>query len=568
MKPRIEIKPKSRFLRLIILFTLQFFIFNFSFLIVFSQPLVHEEWVARYERTPGFQVMGPFFALDKYGNSYVAGDNVVNDTEYILVVKYNTSGIQQWATLYKYPGYGYFWPAAIALDTFGNVYVTAQYGQTFLSPLNILTVKFNNSNGSVVWAKTYTGQFSWADPEDIKIDRLNNIYVVGQSDSALVCIKYNTNGDTVWVRKWHPQGDKAVGHACTIDDSLNIVITGERDHCLTFPPPGFCFDTLLTLKYSIDGVLRWVKTYFYPVNPSISFGIRATNDQFGNIYVIGRTRNSTGFYIYLTLKYNWNGNLQWASLYDGPGYADDFIKSIALDEIHNFVFVTGGIPGYNNRGECATIKYSALTGDSVWVKRDTGIYSNGGATDIKIDSTGNAYVVGDTYNVGSGAPMDILTIKYSQQGNLVWMTTYNGLANGLDIGRALEKDNLNNIYVCGTSAGILYQEGDYVVIKYSQLIGIKKISNNIAESFVLQQNFPNPFNSITKIRFSIANKSFVILKVYDVLGKLKDLLINQEVLPSEYELTFDGSSYSSDVYFYQLIADDKIIDCKKLVILK
>jgi hypothetical protein len=93
--------------------------------------LVNQEWVARYVRNPGGgDAQGPYYALDKYGNSFVAGYNMINGAENILVVKYNSSGVQQWATLYNYPGYTELPPLALALDTFGNAYVTASFGVT------------------------------------------------------------------------------------------------------------------------------------------------------------------------------------------------------------------------------------------------------------------------------------------------------------------------------------------------------------------------------------------------------------------------------------------------------
>ena len=99
-------------------------------------------------------------------------------------------------------------------------------------------------------------------------------------------------------------------------------------------------------------------------------------------------------------------------------------------------------------------------------------------------------------------------------------------------------------------------------------MGINPISNIIPLSFNLQQNFPNPFNPKTKIRFSVSKNSVIQLKIFDVLGRIKEILVNEKLIPSEYEVTFDGTNYSSGVYFYQLTSDGNIIDTKKLVIIK
>lgn len=522
-----------------------------------QQP--NQEWVARYFGQSN-DLRGPYLKVDKIGNSYLAGTHVVNDSINIMVAKYNSVGSQLWNTLYKYPGEGYFAPMAFAIDTSGNAYLTSKYGQSALSYFNTLTVKFNATNGSVVWAKSYIGGPRHNIPEDIKIDKNNNIYIVGASDSALLCIKYNTDGDSLWVRKYQPPSF-SYANACIIDDSLNIIITGIKTHCVSFPPPGACFDTLLTIKYSPDGNLRWAKTYSYPGNPSFNAGLKITNDQSGNIYVGGKTRPNVGTYKYLTLKYDRNGIYQWATLYDGTGSGDDNVRAIVMDKINNSVFITGTSPT-TSTSVCATIKYNSVTGDSTWVRRDTGIYRYGNSNDIKVDNLGCSYITGITGNTGTGAPVDILTIKYTSQGSMNWLVTYNGALNGLDIGRSIELDSLNNVYVCGVS------NGDYVIIKYSQVSGIQAINNEIPKEFKLSQNYPNPFNPNTKIKFSLPKRSFVQLRIFDALGRTLTELVNKELSPSEYQVTVYGASYASGVYFYRLTVNGSIIDTKKFVIIK
>ena len=102
----------------------------------------------------------------------------------------------------------------------------------------------------------------------------------------------------------------------------------------------------------------------------------------------------------------------------------------------------------------------------------------------------------------------------------------------------------------------------------SELVGINQISNTLPKEFTLGQNYPNPFNSTTKIRFSIPKNSIIKIKIFDLLGKIKDFPVNERLNPSEYEFTLDASNYSSGVYFYQLISDDIVIDTKKFIVIK
>lgn len=61
---------------------------------------------------------------------------------------------------------------------------------------------------------------------------------------------------------------------------------------------------------------------------------------------------------------------------------------------------------------------------------------------------------------------------------------------------------------------------------------------------------------------------FVSLKIYDVLGNEIATLVNEKKNPGSYEVEFDGSEYSSGIYFYSLYADGKLIDTKRMVLLK
>lgn len=105
-------------------------------------------------------------------------------------------------------------------------------------------------------------------------------------------------------------------------------------------------------------------------------------------------------------------------------------------------------------------------------------------------------------------------------------------------------------------------------ILYSTPVGIQPISNSLPTEFKLFQNYPNPFNPSTTIKFDVAKNSYVILKVYDLLGRDIKTLINNEYLhPGSYEFPFDGTLLASGVYIYKIIAGDYITS-KQMIILK
>ncbi len=91
-----------------------------------------------------------------------------------------------------------------------------------------------------------------------------------------------------------------------------------------------------------------------------------------------------------------------------------------------------------------------------------------------------------------------------------------------------------------------------------------KISNI---TFKLDQNFPNPFNPITTINYSIGGGQFVSIKVYDVLGNEVAKLVNEFKRRGNYTIEFDASKLSSGVYYYQLKAGE-FIQTKKMIFLE
>ena len=91
--------------------------------------------------------------------------------------------------------------------------------------------------------------------------------------------------------------------------------------------------------------------------------------------------------------------------------------------------------------------------------------------------------------------------------------------------------------------------------------------NNGKKIFELKHNYPNPFNPTTKIKYSIPNRSKVIMKVYDILGKEIETLVNEEKRAGSYEINWHASKLSSGVYFYQLKAGE-FIQTKKMILLR
>ncbi len=97
--------------------------------------------------------------------------------------------------------------------------------------------------------------------------------------------------------------------------------------------------------------------------------------------------------------------------------------------------------------------------------------------------------------------------------------------------------------------------------------GLNTYSNEIPKVYKLYNNFPNPFNPSTKIRFDIPKTGKAQITIYDLLGREIERLYDNVINPGKFEITWNASNYSSGVYFYRLSASE-YSDTRKMILLK
>jgi hypothetical protein len=97
--------------------------------------------------------------------------------------------------------------------------------------------------------------------------------------------------------------------------------------------------------------------------------------------------------------------------------------------------------------------------------------------------------------------------------------------------------------------------------------GTQNISQTISSEYKLEQNYPNPFNPSTNIKYQIKDNSFVLLKVYDLLGREIATLVNEYQKAGSYEMPFSNNQLTSGVYFYRLNAGE-YTETKKMILTK
>jgi hypothetical protein len=90
---------------------------------------------------------------------------------------------------------------------------------------------------------------------------------------------------------------------------------------------------------------------------------------------------------------------------------------------------------------------------------------------------------------------------------------------------------------------------------------------NLATTFRLDQNFPNPFNPSTTISFSLPEVSYVSLKVFSALGEEIEILVSEELSAGNYKFDWNAINFPSGIYFYTLIVES-FSQTKKMILLK
>lgn len=403
-----------------------------------------EQWVARYNNSGNVNDLATSLAVDASGQVYVTGrSNSPNFYADYATVKYNASGIQQWAVRYDGPSNRSDEATAIAIDKSGNAYVTGKSDSA--GYYDYATIKYNAS-GTSQWIARYrgTGNFRNDEANAVAVDATGNVYVTGKSyDSSddFATVKYNAAGVQQWVARYagtSSGSDIAIGIA--IDASGNVLVAGTS------------ISDYATIKYNSVGTEQWATRYDGPGNANSAAAALAI-DNAGNIFVVGKSQGANSGFDYATVGYNSSGSELWSpARYHRGGTAVDEPSAVTVDGAGN-IYVTG-----SSSGDYVTVKYNTA-GVEQWIAP-----YNFGSTDeanaIAVDASGNVYVTGRSSN-------DYATLKYNSSGVAQWVARYNGDGNASDEATAIALDANGNIYVTGYSYVGSSTNSDYVTIKYN-----------------------------------------------------------------------------------------------------
>jgi hypothetical protein len=516
-------------------------------------------------RTAGTQIYGGGITGDFSGDVYVTGHQ--NDN--YLVFKLNPSGTFQWSKIYNGPANFLDIPQAITLDSEGNVVLTGYSYETIVNDVDYFTIKYSPS-GDSLWGKRHNGYTPSPPsppvdfPTSIIADDSGNVYVTGYSPGPAspvdaYTVKYALNGDSLWGQYYNfaatNGGDR--GWAITRDLDGNIIVAGESWGGTQIPPA--TGNDYLVLKYSSSGSFLWVRRQETQIGNADDVAYAVDTDSTGDIYVTGSAQ--AGAYYISTMRISSSGDtVIWKSDYGNltPNVYTSGIR-IALDDSGN-VYVGGrtGDPNF------LLLKYNS-SGVLLWAKEYGSTGTSDQLFDMKLDQEGNVYLTGASQG-------DMVAIKYNSSGTEQWVYNY----------------DYNNFNDKIPIAMHVYGPGEVVVTGYAFLTGeifvvrlsenptgvIENDSREVADEFYLYQNFPNPFNPVTTIKFSITASpnpskggAFVKLAVFNLLGEEITVLVNQILEAGVYTINFNAGKLNSALYIYRLEADG-LVQAKKMQLVK
>ncbi len=289
----------------------------------------------------------------------------------------------------------------------------------------------------------------------------------------------------------------------------------------------------------------------------------------------------------------------------------EYNKRSLLNYIEQSLFGIKGIITDENNGAPIKAKIEVLNYDLVadsshiYSDRDNGFYSKmiaAGTYTIKISApdyntkqiSGVSVVnrVATTLNIQlqptNPIPVELVSFAANKSDNRIilnWITATETNNKGFEVLRSFDNGAWETIaFINGNGTSTELHKYSYTDINvnngfYSyklkqidydgsyKITDVIEVEFNVLNNFELSQNFPNPFNPITTINYTISDDNLVSLKVFDILGKEVSSLVNEYQKKGKYSVKFDAINLPSGIYFYQLNSGN-FSSVKKLMLVK
>lgn len=310
------------------------------------------------------------------------------------------------------------------------------------------------------------------------------------------------------------------------------------------------------LYYTTDGDTTWTQTFLSSVD-----NILVTS---GYVYIISQTQvwrssNNGVSFIQTSAPNSWalGANASGSMMYCGTSqglYASSNNGSswALLNPLDSLIVSDIGV--YNNTNIYVCTKSNGIRPGSIWISTNTG--GSWSRKQLFNDNRMSYYsCVLQNPNILVGCDSGVVL---SRNNGASWINKSEGLNNNM---RTVSKLFYANNYVFASVSAELWRR------PYLDAINVKKISEQVPVKYSLSQNFPDPFNPSTTIQYSVPTKGLVTLTVYDLLGRVITMLVNETQTPGTYMVDWNASTNPSGVYFYTLQTSN-FTDTKRMVLIK
>jgi len=191
-------------------------------------------WAARYDGPANDWDDACAVAVDASGNVYVTGSSRGSGTRKdYATIKYDSNGDTVWVVRYNGPGNRDDEAYALTIDGEGNVHVTGT-SMGYPGYYDYATIKYN-SYGRRLWVARYNGHH-WDEAYALALDPFGNVYVTGMSwggadiDMDYATVKYDPHGNELWVVRYNGPANKSDrAKAVAVDASGNVYVTGYSE---------------------------------------------------------------------------------------------------------------------------------------------------------------------------------------------------------------------------------------------------------------------------------------------------------------------------------------------------
>lgn len=203
---------------------------------------------------------------------------------------------------------------------------------------------------------------------------------------------------------------------------------------------------------------EWRRFYNGPGSVVDDEGIKVVSDNAGNSFVACRT----GSNVHMTLiKYDVNGNQIWLKNYEDSDSQYELVNDMKIDNEGNIIML--GYVVRDSTSDIIILKIEPSSGDEIWRANTNSPSTSESPSGMCIDNLGNICIIGTVFDL---IDYDLITLKYSPSGSLIFNRRFNGSLFTKDYGRSITTDNSQNVYVVGSANEFTFSSSEYILIKY------------------------------------------------------------------------------------------------------